>query len=185
MKYLKLTINAPLMSFGDSASQYQNVRDTATIPTKSMIVGMVACAMGIDRKDNKVEDLSRSIIVKATTINKNATLWRDYQNAHIKEFDNRGHYGSRNDKNIQRWKTYIANGKYIVFIGCEDDSLLEKIYFSLKRPYWPLFVGRRCCTLSSSVVSDSFVVFDEASIYKEVESFNDEMEDFVSLCICQ
>lgn len=185
MKYLKLTIKAPLMSFGDASSQYQNVRDTATNPTKSMIVGMVACAMGIDRKDSRVEELSKSIIVKTTTINKNATLWRDYQNAHIRGFDKQGHYGSKNDKNIQRWKTYIANGSYIVFVGCEDDVLLKNIYSSLQRPYWPLFVGRKCCTLSSGVVSDSFVVFDEQDIHEEVKRFNDEMGDFVLLCTCQ
>lgn len=185
MRYLMLRLNAPIMSFGDAASQYQNVRDTATNPTKSMVVGMIACAMGIDRNDSKVHLLSNELTIKTTTINKQATFWRDYQNAHLRDIDEHGHYGSKDDKNVQRWKTYIANGNYLIFIGSDDEDLLKRIHAALRRPQWPLFVGRKCCTLSARVVTENYQSYDEKAIQDVVIDFNNKMEDFVTLCTCQ
>lgn len=185
MKYIKLTIKAPFMSFGDETSQYQNTRDTTTRPTKSMIVGLIACSMGCQRRDKDISNLSDAISVQSTTINKMANLWQDYQNAHIRDFDSLGHYGSGDDKNVQRWKTYVLNGEYLVFVGSDNDELLKSIYHALSRPFWPLFAGRKCCVFSNSVTEPEFFIYDESDLVNVVNMFNKEKEENVQLCICQ
>jgi CRISPR system Cascade subunit CasD len=173
------------MSFGDGSSKYQSTRDTATRPTKSMVIGMLACAMGILRDDPKIEKLYNDLVVYTTTINKGATLWQDYQNAHVRELDNVGNYGSRDDKNIQRWKTYILNGKYVIFVGSDDDEQLKLIHDSITRPFWPLFIGRKCCTFSSCPAERILVLYDESDLGNLVCSMNNDLEENVELCICQ
>lgn len=184
MRYIKLSLKAPLMSFGDSSSQYQNARDTANRPTKSMIVGLIACSFGIERGDKRIELLAHELTALTTTMNKKASLWQDYQNAHIRTIDKRGYYGSKDDKNIQRWKTYISNGHYIIFVGCENEELLHSIYKNLQRPFWPLFAGRKCCPFSESLVEKEFLTYEPNELDSVVSDFNEKMEDNVQLCIC-
>ena len=74
MKYIKLTFQAPLMAFGDATTSYQNVRDTATHPTKSMIAGLIACAMGIGREDSRAKEIADKITVYSTSLNPSVIL---------------------------------------------------------------------------------------------------------------
>ena len=185
MKYIKLNIQAPFMSFGDATSKFQNTRDTGTKPTKSMVIGLVACAMGIPRGDARIKQLNNNLFIQTTTINKKATLWQDYQNAHIRELDEMGRYGSNDAKNIQRWKTYVLNGNYIVFVGSEDEQQLVNIYNALSHPFWPLFAGRKCCTLSSRVTENSLRIYDESELNDIINIHNQELEENITLCICQ
>lgn len=185
MKYIKLTIQAPLMSFGDDTSKYQNTRDTATKPTKSAMIGLVACAMGIPRDDPRIGKLKNDLTIYTTTINKDASLWQDYQNAHIREIDRIGNYGSSNDKNVQRWKTYILNGKYVVFIGSDDVDQLKSIHDSISNPFWPLFIGRKCCTFSSRPTEQTVTLYDESELNSVICALNEEMGENVDLCICR
>ena len=190
MNYIKLTLKAQFMSFGDDTSIYQNRRDTATHPTKSMIIGLIACAIGIPRGDERVQSLFDSVSVKTTTINKSGQIWNDYQNAHMSNLTNNGKYefvraANGSVQNIQRWKTYILSGEYIVFVGSDNETDLKTIHDFLFAPYWPLYAGRKCCPFTEKIVEKDMVLYNEEELLREVDAYNEKKGDSVSLCICQ
>lgn len=185
MQYIKLNFQAPIMAFGDATTAYQNVRDTATHPTKSMVAGLIACAMGIGREDARAQQIANTITVYSTSLNRRGALWQDYQNAHMRKLNKQGEYGHRDDANVQRWKTYITNGRYVVFVGCEDSVELERIYDSLSRPYWPIFAGRKCCPFAAPITEKEYKHYSRDEIELCVKDFNEKEKENVTLCICQ
>ena len=55
-KILLLRLEGALQSWGDHAKW--DVRDSGDFPSKSGVVGLLACAMGLERGDPKIADLS-------------------------------------------------------------------------------------------------------------------------------
>jgi CRISPR system Cascade subunit CasD len=127
MSTLLLRIAAPLQSWGEIAKFER--RPTERRPTKSGIIGLVACAIGI-RRNEPLDDL-RGLRFGVRT-DQPGILLRDYHTAK----------GERD--------AYVTNRYYlsdaIFLVGLEgDEKLLETIDSAIKRPMFPLCLGRRAC----------------------------------------
>lgn len=132
MSTLLLRLAAPMQSWG-SASKFDR-RLTETAPTKSGVVGMLACALGIRRGD------SLSIFDAVTygvRIDQAGELGMDFQMAHEQ----------KNSKNLTSWVTYRYYLLDAVFLaGIEGkQEFLEEIEQALYHPMFPLYLGRRSC----------------------------------------
>lgn len=55
MRLIKLIFSAPLQSWGED-SRWDN-RETAASPTKSGVIGMLGCALGYPRGDERLNAL--------------------------------------------------------------------------------------------------------------------------------
>lgn len=134
MNTLLLRLAGPLQSWGVD-SKFER-RGTENIPTKSGIIGLVAAAQG-RKRDESLEDLKE--LRFGVRVDRTGSLLCDYHTA-------------RNQKTAyvtQRY--YLADALFL--IGLEGSlGLLEVIEAAMKKPVYPLFLGRRSCPPEGRVV---------------------------------
>lgn len=132
MSVLVMQLVAPLQSWG-SRSRFQE-RDTEREPTKSGVIGLICAALGCDRK----EPLDRFLTLRmGVRIDREGTVKEDFQTAQdVIKAD-----GSKPDTQISS-RAYLEDAAFLV--GLEGDRyLLKTIADHLKKPVWPIFLGRK------------------------------------------
>lgn len=145
---LVLRLAGPLQSWG-SASQF-NRRETAGEPTKGGITGLLAAAQGRRRSDS-IEDLLA--LTLAVRTDQAGTLLRDYHTVS----DYRGvalPSAAVNAKGVQKpagdkhthvtQRYYLQDAVFVAAIGGPIE-LLGDLAGALRRPAFPLALGRRAC----------------------------------------
>lgn len=135
---LLLRLRGPMQSWGDS-SRYSS-RHTRPYPTKSGLLGVIAAAQGRRRTDD-IEDLTRLSL--GVRIDQPGTIMRDYQTA-------------------EQWQTgggtslvsryYLSDAVFLVAVSAESAELLGGIEDALRKPRFPLFLGRRSCPANPDLV---------------------------------
>lgn len=115
------------------------MRSTASEPTRSGIIGMLAAAQGRRRTDPLEDLISLRFGVRA---DQPGSVLRDFHTARTLD-------GSSSMPLSQRY--YLQDAVFVV--GLEGDSkLLEGLAAALRRPAFPLFLGRRSCPPSRPLV---------------------------------
>jgi CRISPR system Cascade subunit CasD len=145
---LVLRLAGPLQSWG-SASQF-NRRETAGEPTKGGITGLLAAAQGRRRSD-PIEDLLALRLAVRT--DQAGTLLRDYHTVS----DYRGvplPSAAVNTKGVQKpagdkhthvtQRYYLQDAVFVAAVAGPRD-LLGDLADALRRPAFPLALGRRSC----------------------------------------
>ncbi|PFG27591.1 CRISPR-associated protein [Corynebacterium renale] len=137
---LLLLLKGPMQSWGDE-SRFKT-RATAPTPTKSGIIGLIAAAQGRRRTD-PVEDLVELRL--AIRVDQSGSLLRDYQTA-------------------QPWITkpsapaqlvtryFLSDAAFVAAVEADDKEFLEEIASALRKPAFPLFMGRRSCPVHPGLV---------------------------------
>lgn len=137
---LLLLLKGPMQSWGDD-SRYQT-RATATTPTKSGIVGLIAAAQGRRRTD-PVEDLAKLRL--AIRVDQSGSLLRDYQTAQPWQTE-------PNDPAKLVTRYFLSDASFVAAVESDDRELLEAIAQALRKPQYPLFMGRRSCPVHPGLV---------------------------------
>jgi CRISPR system Cascade subunit CasD len=152
---LFLRLDAPLQSWGED-SQWSE-RRTAPEPTKSGVVGMLACAMGWD-DDERIRNLSHRICIGVRCdIPGTPAPLRDYHTVG-------GGYGDDNPQLLtadgspkksngkahteQTWRYYLCDASFLVAIQSKDEALISDLAEKIQCPHWPIFLGRKSCVPS-------------------------------------
>lgn len=130
MTALLLRLAAPLQSWGTSSRFVR--RNTDRAPSKSGIIGLLAAAQGRRRTD-PIEDLLHLSI--GVRIEQPGRLERDFQTARPRD-------GATPMPLSYRF--YLADAAFIVAVRGEQ-ALLDGLREALRRPVFPLFLGRRAC----------------------------------------
>ena len=142
MKTLLLRLAAPIQSWG--MDKFER-RGTERTPTKSAVIGMIASALGRSRSDS-IEDLMNLKFAVRTDCE--GMVLRDFQVSALPSGNN----------------SYITNRYYLadaVFLaGLEgDEDLLRHVDVAIKKPYYPLYLGRRSCPPEGQV---SLGIYEDA-----------------------
>lgn len=130
MTSLVLTLGAPLQAWG-STSRF-TTRATDDAPTRSGIVGLLAAAQGRRRTDSLEEYVDLQFGVR---IDQPGQLLRDFQTA--RTLDGK-------DSMPLSYRYYRADARYLAVVAGPDE-LLESLADALRRPVFPLYLGRRSC----------------------------------------
>ncbi|KFZ77085.1 CRISPR-associated protein Cas5 [Amycolatopsis sp. MJM2582] len=130
MTALLLRLAAPLQSWGTSSRFVR--RNTDRAPSRSGIIGLLAAAKGIRRID-PIQDLLELRI--GVRVEQPGQLERDFQTARTRD-------GS--DSMPLSYRFYLADAVFAVAVEGER-STLDGLSAALKRPAFPLFLGRRSC----------------------------------------
>jgi CRISPR system Cascade subunit CasD len=150
MATLLLRLEGPMQSWGIT-SRY-TIRETGLEPSKSGLIGLVAAALGKPRVEDPANpgDWPRLTALAALRMGVRVDLpgrvEREYQVAGGGTFAGRP-YGVAKAENpglepLPSQRFYLADAAFLV--GLEGDlSLLERIASALKRPVWPLSLGRK------------------------------------------
>ncbi len=143
MSTLLLRLKGPMQSWGVSSKF--DTRTTERAPSKSAIIGMLACALG-RRRNESIDDLNA--LRFGVRIDDEGKLIRDFQTA-IAYKDTIKNITYDNPTVTHRY--YLADAAFLV--GLEgDDGFIKQIQEALLHPYFPMFLGRRSCPPEGKVV---------------------------------
>lgn len=130
MAVLLLRLAGPLQSWGDSSRFVR--RTTRREPTKSGIVGLLAAALGRSREES-IDDLAQ--LEMGVRIDQKGRLMRDFQTERSLD-------GKKTMPLSHRY--YLSDACFLVAVGGPENKLRE-LDAAVKRPVWPLYLGRRSC----------------------------------------
>lgn len=130
MTVLLLRLAGPLQSWGDSSRfSYRHTRDH---PTKSGVLGLLAAAEGRRRSDD-LADLAE--LRFGVRVDQEGTLLRDFQTE--RSLDGKAAMPLS-------YRYYLSDAIFVA--GVEGNSdLLRALDLALRRPVYPLYLGRRSC----------------------------------------
>ena len=130
MSTLLLRLAAPLQSWGTSSRFVR--RNTDSAPSRSGVLGLLAAAQGRRRTD-PLEDLLGLRI--GARIDQPGQLERDFQTARTRDGD---------VSMPLSYRFYRADAVFAVAVEGEP-ALVETLEQALRRPVFPLYLGRRSC----------------------------------------
>ena len=144
MTMLTLFLSGPLAAYS-SAPRLQH-RLTGDEPTRTAILGMLRCALGVPRFAPCPELDDITVTVDSAT---HGNRLQDFQTL-------RGAvtYDGKPDRNIITTRHYLTEFAATVTLDGPQDTL-GRIATALARPQWQLYLGRRCCVPDSPLLTHS------------------------------
>ena len=186
---LLLRLEGPLQSWG-VRSRWSR-RDTGPEPSKSAIIGLLGCAAGILRPnwrsgtepDRTLEQWDNALLF-GVRIDRQGTIETDYHTVQGRHWQANGKMktassvsGTKPDKAEREpphtevtWRDYLHDAAFIVALAVKPEhregnrDLLDQLEKHLKKPKWPLYLGRKACVPSRPI-------FDRLTIdYQDMET---------------
>lgn len=175
---LLLRLEGPLQSWG--VRSRWDVRDSAPEPTKSGVLGLLGCALGLARGDATLLELDQKLRF-GVRVESAGRMVTDYQTITDYLPTAGGEWKGRDSRRKSPVEMRLAGEKPSTIISPRDyledaaflagfearnggEALLERAATALTRPRWPLFLGRKCCVPTRPV----FESFD--SLYDDLKS---------------
>jgi CRISPR system Cascade subunit CasD len=141
---LFLRLEGPLQSWGERARW--SVRDTSPEPTKSGMVGLLACALGWN-DDERIRELSRQIRV-GVRCDKPGTLLVDYHTVVGGVMSAEGkikiNQSTKEPETVVSWRYYLCDASFLVAAQGASD-LIARLAKAVQEPHWALYLGRKSC----------------------------------------
>ncbi|MGI6357083.1 MAG: type I-E CRISPR-associated protein Cas5/CasD [Bacillota bacterium] len=140
---LLLRLEGPLQSWGERARW--DYRDSSPFPTKSAVIGLIACAMGISRASTEIVEMHAALKM-GVRADRPGTMMTDYQTVSgIIRTAGGGQRGNKGEvTTIISQRQYIQDGAFLVAVTGEK-GLLQRCAAALQHPVWPIFLGRKSC----------------------------------------
>jgi CRISPR system Cascade subunit CasD len=145
MKAVPVRLEGPLQAWGVWCVGDQ--RPTLDAPTRSGVLGLVACCLGITRGDTA--DLLRlhaSCRVQVRVDRRGTRLVDDQTIQGLDEVKMADGYGraSNTRQTIQSKRTYLADASFVALVET-DDTMATRISDALRSPAYVPFLGRKSC----------------------------------------
>lgn len=168
---LFLRLEGPLQAWGDN-SQWSE-RRTAPEPTKSGIVGLLACALGW-KDDERIAALSRAIqigvrcdvIGTAAPLRDYHTVGGGYTTPQLLNAKGEPKYSSGKPHTEPTWRYYLCDASFLAAVRA-DGEIIAQLAHAVQFPVWPPSLGRKSCVPTRPP-------FDEVGDY---ESIADALEN--------
>lgn len=154
-KLLILRLAGILQSW-DSSSKWDD-RDTGEFPTKSGIVGLLGCALGLERGNPELAELN-SAITMAVRADRPGTRFTDYQTITGNPLMNAAGKPKTTGNTLISRRSYLQDAIFTVFLEL-DAEWHNRITEALKAPKWCLYLGRKCCVPSRPILECEESVF--------------------------
>jgi CRISPR system Cascade subunit CasD len=181
--FLVFQLGATIGSFGVGAGNFS--RGTQSSPGHSLIVGLIGAALGLDREDARLLDLSDGLRV-AVAMDARGPALRDFHTVQ-----------SRPEKRGERPRTR----KEALEIGEPYTTLSERDYFcdvlanvavsrtsgpisltemaqALRRPAFTLYLGRKSCPLALPAAPD---LIEAEAAHEALRAYRDRMRELEPL----
>ncbi len=148
---LFLRLEGPLQSWGDTSKFV--IRRTMDAPTKSGVLGLLCCAMGLPRQLARERLPELNSLAMAARIDRCGTRWWDYHTvgAGIGITTAGGGLKTGAKGTLITRREYLADASFLVVLQ-GDSSLIHEIAMAIASPRWPVFLGRKSCPPSVPVL---------------------------------
>lgn len=169
---LLLRLEGPLQSWG--VRSRWDVRDTGLEPTKSGVIGLLACAMGLRRGDPALEQLDRELRF-SVRVDQPGLVATDFHTVSGYHRTAAGDYKhSRGpakslatalqfrESTVVSPRDYLQDARFLVALSSANQLLLRQIAGQaehpewpgdLARPRWPIYLGRKSCVATRPIFS--------------------------------
>ena len=160
---LLLRLEGPLQSWGERARW--DLRDTAPMPTKSGLVGLLGCAMGLPRGNTGLIKMEKALTM-GVRADRPGTYLEDYHTitGEIITADGKVRGKKSDDGTIISRRQYLQDASFLVVLDGEEE-ILRHCAKSLKCPVWTVYLGRRNCVPTRPVlygITDRYKSIEEA-----------------------
>ncbi len=162
-RFLVLLLEAPLIAFGgELIDNYGVVRP---FPAKSMIAGLIANALGVERHEGRRLQSLQDSIVMGSRVAGRLRVARDFQTAQLAKNDQgwttRGKVEGRASSSASylgphlRYRDFWCDTDAAVVLRTSDAGPfgIDEVESALLSPARPLFVGRKACIPSSMILN--------------------------------
>lgn len=134
---LFLRLEGPLQAWGERARW--DIRDTAPEPTKSGVVGLLACTLGLSA-DADLRSLSQQIKV-GVRCDRPGTPLVDYHTIIGGVMSGEGKI--RRGTIVSR-RAYLCDASFLVTIQADPETI-GRLARAIQAPEWPIYLGRKSC----------------------------------------
>lgn len=142
MYTLLLRLAAPLQSWG-TESKF-DTRHTRREPSKSGVIGLLACALGIRRNDTAaLAELQK--LAFGVRVEQEGQQQMDYQTVKSYKRPMDLVRNAASDKSYQTYRYYLSDAVFLAAVSSDDEALMYRLEAALHRPVFPLYLGRRSC----------------------------------------
>lgn len=142
---LLLRLEGPLQAWGERARW--SVRDTSPEPTKSGIVGLLACALG-QNSDDDLRQLSRQVRI-GVRCDRPGTTMTDYHTIVGGVMSAEGkikiNANTHEPETVVSRRSYLCDAAFLVAIQADDAALIARLAEAVQNPRWPIYLGRKSC----------------------------------------
>ncbi len=145
-KFIMLRLEGLLQAWGESAV-WDN-RSTAVMPTKSGVVGLLGCAMGLERKSERLYELSRGIRMGIRADRRGAIILDYHTVQGMPKILNAA--GKPRGDTIVTPRWYLQDASFLAVLEASE-SLQQQIERALEEPVWCIYLGRKNCVPSRPV----------------------------------
>ena len=144
---IMLRLEGQMQSWGE-ASAWDN-RGTASLPTKSGIVGLIGGAMGLPRNSTQLVELARAICI-GIRADRQGTIARDFQTVQGMPNIYTAQKKPRPGNTIISSHWYLEDASFLVVIQAKEEWS-QRIKKAFDSPRWCAFLGRKNCVPSRPV----------------------------------
>lgn len=134
---LFLRLEGPLQAWGERARW--DVRDSAPEPTKSGVVGLLACALGLNA-DADLRALSQQVKI-GVRCDKSGTSLVDY---HTIVGGVMSGEGKLRPGTIVSRRAYLCDASFLVAVQAAPETI-SWLARAVQEPVWPIYLGRKSC----------------------------------------
>ena len=156
--YLVFQLYAPLSSWGEEA--VGEVRHSASVPTRSALLGLLAAALGIRREDEaQLNNFNQHYHLAVHVLSSRERWLRDYHTVSAPRENKKYRYYTRRDElclapdevsTLISLREYRCDGYWHVAVSATPGApyALETLREALLEPVFPLYLGRKSCPLA-------------------------------------
>lgn len=146
MNTLFIRLQGPLQAWGERARWGQ--RDTQREPTKSGVIGLVACARGWGSdRDADIRKLNDAVRM-GVRVDQMGRVLRDYHTVVGGALSAQGKIKvtatTRQPETVVSDRFYLADASFLVALQ-GPNVVIDESARALQNPIWPPFLGRRSC----------------------------------------
>ena len=145
---LILRLEGALQSWGENAKW--DFRDSSSMPTKSGIVGLLGCAMGLERNSEVLAELAQNIVI-AVRADRPGEKFVDFQTVQGDPLLAATGKPKTTGNTILSPHTYLQDACFTVFIQTSAEWQ-TRILAALENPKWCMYLGRKNCVPSRPVL---------------------------------
>ena len=145
MKIMLLRLEGVLQSWGER-SRWDH-RDTSDMPTKSALIGLLGCAMGIPRGDPWLNETAR-LLKMAVRADRAGSIMTDFHTVQGRICKIPSSEGKPRSDTICTPREYIQDACFTAFFTGDADRL-NACYEALRHPVWAPYLGRNCLLYTS------------------------------------
>ncbi len=157
-KTLFLRLEGPMQAWGAQESKFL-IRRTSAAPTKSGVIGLLCCALGLPREEARERLPSLSALRMGVRIDRPGVRWWDYHTVgagmrmRIAKAKNQTKPGAMLTR-----REYLCDASFLVALQ-GDAMLIEELSTALEAPRWPFYLGRKSCPPSRPVKAEASAHF--------------------------